>query len=134
MVFGREDAGLTSEEVAACSHAASIRTSPDCPSLNLAQAVLTFLYELARPAAEATPAAPAERPPLGEMEQMFRQMEQVLERIALLNPARPGQGTYPLRRLIHRASPDREEVALLRSMWNQLAWSINDWRGRKRGQ
>jgi tRNA/rRNA methyltransferase len=38
-----------------------------------------------------------------------------------------------LRQILHRARPDREELALLRGMWSQLEWSINDWRGRKRG-
>jgi tRNA/rRNA methyltransferase len=38
-----------------------------------------------------------------------------------------------LRRMIHRADIDRDDVSLLRGMWSQLQWSINDWRGRKRG-
>jgi tRNA/rRNA methyltransferase len=38
-----------------------------------------------------------------------------------------------LHQLLVRARPDQEEVALLRGMWTQIAWSINDWRGRKRG-
>lgn len=49
LVFGREDCGLSSAQVALCTHAASIATGPaGSGSLNLAQAVVVFLYELAR--------------------------------------------------------------------------------------
>ena len=43
LVFGREQSGLTTEEVIMCSHAAAIETTAD-GSLNLAQAVVVFLY------------------------------------------------------------------------------------------
>lgn len=132
-VFGREDAGLTSAEVALCSHAAVIPTNAECGSLNLAQAVLVFLYEYSRstycPSAEQSPEAPRQ----GEMEELFQQMEDILQRIAFLNPARPEGAMHTLRRVHQRAGLDRRELQLLRGMWSQLAWSIRDWRGRKRG-
>lgn len=60
LVFGREKWGLTGEEIAACQRTASIPTSPDCPTMNLAQAVGVFCYELGKglrpPAAAADPA------------------------------------------------------------------------------
>lgn len=54
LVFGREDVGLSSAEVALCRHAAAVAASDGgLGSINLGQAVLLFLYELARrPAAE----------------------------------------------------------------------------------
>lgn len=136
LVFGREDAGLTSEEVALCSHAATVATAAEVGSLNLAQAVLLFLHELARrPPAAVQPAlpAPADPPVQGELEALFAQMEEVLTRIAFLNPARPEGAMHALRQIHRRFSLDRRELALLRGMWSQLAWSIRDWRGRKRG-
>lgn len=48
LVFGREDCGLTNDEIVLCSHLASVATCEPLGSLNLAQAVLLFLYELAR--------------------------------------------------------------------------------------
>jgi len=44
VVFGREDRGLTDEEVEACSQIVTIPTSDDFPSLNLAQAVQIITY------------------------------------------------------------------------------------------
>lgn len=132
IVLGREDAGLTTEEVRLCSHAATIPSDPERGSLNLAQAALVFLYELAR-----TPSVSRrderDRPRQEETEAFFTQMETVLERIAFLNPRAPERVVNPLRRLFNRADLDRQELSLLRGMWSQIAWSIRDWKGRKRG-
>lgn len=46
LLFGREDRGLTSDEVAACSFMIRIPATPENPSFNLAQAVLIIAYEL----------------------------------------------------------------------------------------
>lgn len=63
LVFGREEWGLTGAEVAACQRTASVPTSPDCPTMNLAQAVTVFSYELGkglRPQAKAPDPAPGD--------------------------------------------------------------------------
>lgn len=135
LVFGREDAGLTSEEVALCSCSATIATAPEVGSLNLAQAVVVFLYEFTRELAAAGVAAEAasERLPQAELEPLFAQIEALLTRIAFINPSCPEAVLNRLRRLLHRAAPDGEDLNLLRGLCSQLTWSINDWRGRKRG-
>lgn len=53
IVFGNERTGLTGEELSLCNLAVSIPSSDDFPSLNLAQAVQVFTWELfrARPGA-----------------------------------------------------------------------------------
>jgi tRNA/rRNA methyltransferase len=134
LVFGREDAGLTSAEVALCSRAATVATAAEVGSLNLAQAVLLFLHELARARARPLSQEPADPPSAAEMEVLFGQIEQLLTRIAFLNPQRSGGVMNTLRRLHHRAGLDRRDLAILRGMWSQLGWSVNDWRGRKRGE
>ena len=48
LVFGRETWGLTGTEIAACQRTASVPTSPDSPTMNLAQAVGVFCYELGK--------------------------------------------------------------------------------------
>lgn len=49
-VFGNEEHGLSNEEVQLCSAKLSIPTSPEFPSMNLAQAVQVVTYELFRAA------------------------------------------------------------------------------------
>ena len=46
MVFGREASGLTGEEIALCDLASSIPLAQPQPSLNLAQAVMVYAWEL----------------------------------------------------------------------------------------
>ena len=48
IVFGRESSGLTVEELAECDIAVNIPSSPDFPSLNLAQAVQVITYSIYR--------------------------------------------------------------------------------------
>jgi len=46
IVFGRETNGLTVEELAMCNIAVTIPSSPELPSLNLAQAVQVICYSI----------------------------------------------------------------------------------------
>ncbi|WP_305041353.1 RNA methyltransferase [Geoalkalibacter sp.] len=135
LVFGREDAGLTNAEVALCSHAVTIPTSARQGSLNLAQAVLVCLYETCRGAFGEGGAPEAGEPAAqGELTALFAEMEAVLQRIAFLNPARPEAVMNPLRDIFRRAGLSVAEAGMLRGMWNQLSWSIRDWRGRRKGE
>jgi len=131
LVFGREDSGLSSAEVALCSHTAAIATPGSLGSLNLAQAVLVFLYELSR--AGARQGAASEVPAQAELEPLFQQLARVLDRIAFLNRHRPEHVLMPLRRILGRGIETRHDLALLRAIWGRLEESIHDWRGRRRG-
>lgn len=134
LVFGREDVGLTSDEVAQCSHAATIATSSEVGSVNLAQAVLLFVHELARQPQARTGATDREVPEQGDVEGLFGQIESVLSRIAFLNPKKPEGVMNSLRQIHQRAGLDRRELQMMRGMWSQIAWSVRDWKGRKRGE
>jgi tRNA/rRNA methyltransferase len=46
IVFGREESGLTNDEIRLCDIKSGIRMKNDYPSLNLAQAVMVYAYEL----------------------------------------------------------------------------------------
>ncbi len=46
LVFGREQSGLTNEEIAYCHAVSTIPAAVTHPSLNLAQAVMVYAYEL----------------------------------------------------------------------------------------
>jgi tRNA/rRNA methyltransferase len=46
IVFGRESSGLTNEELSLCSLLTSIPAAVEVPSLNLAQAVMVYAYEI----------------------------------------------------------------------------------------
>lgn len=46
MVFGREESGLTNEEIGLCNRISKVPLQTYYPSLNLAQSVMIFAYEL----------------------------------------------------------------------------------------
>ncbi len=48
LVFGPEESGLANEHVERCDATVEIPSSPDLPSLNLAQSVLIACYEISR--------------------------------------------------------------------------------------
>ena len=79
IVFGDERSGLTNEEVHRCHDLSAIPTDEAQPSVNLAQAVLLYAYELRRAVLEAgaqpatpAPAAGATDAELGELEEALR--------------------------------------------------------------
>src|SRR5436190_5588234 len=68
LVFGREDSGLTREEVMQCQRTAGIPTHPGFPTMNLAQSVGALCYALSpiqrrAPSRPLAPAPPPQPPP-----------------------------------------------------------------------
>lgn len=131
IVFGREDSGLTTEELSLCRWHATIPTSQDYGSLNLSQAILLFCYELGK--AKESPGGGRIDPQAtsGEMESMFSQMEVSLQRIGFLNQQNPGHIMLTLRRMLYRANLDNREVAIMRGMMTQIDWASSAFDGRK---
>jgi tRNA/rRNA methyltransferase len=132
IVFGREDNGLTTDELSLCRWHATIPTSGEYGSLNLSQAVLLFCYELAK-AGDSPGGGRTEKPATSaEMETLFSQMDSCLQRIGFLNEQNPGHIMRSLRRILFRSELDNREVAILRGMFSQVDWACSDFDGRKR--
>jgi tRNA/rRNA methyltransferase len=124
VVFGREDRGLTNEELDLCHLVVTIPTAPEHASLNLAQAVLLVCYELKsdktpkdRPKHAGGPPATSE-----ELEGLYRHARDVLLRIGFLHSSNPDRILRVLRRVLGRASPDSREVTILRGILRQMDW------------
>ncbi len=133
LVFGREDRGLTNEELHQCNFHMHIPTNEDFSSLNLAAAVQVIAYELRvgaiamQEAAEAGTESAIEKPQWGtdwdielasndELERLFEHMQQTLIDIEFLDPENPRQLMPRLRRLYLRARPDKVETNVLRGI------------------
>jgi tRNA/rRNA methyltransferase len=63
IVFGEERSGLTSAELDRCHDLSAIPTAREQPSMNLAQAVVVYGWELRRASLEAAEAPPRAAPP-----------------------------------------------------------------------
>ena len=92
LVFGREDVGLTSDEVAQCSHAATVATSLEVGSINLAQAVLLFVHELTRHPSPMTPAVEREAAGTGGDRGAVRADRKGVDADRLSQPEEAGRG------------------------------------------
>lgn len=129
LVFGREDSGLTTDELSLCRWQATIPTSEEYGSMNLAQAVLIFCYELSRGLSEAVSLPTRELAGASEMESLYRHMEETLLRIGFLDPLNPAHLMRTLRRIFSRAELDTREVAVLRGMMSQVDWAADAAKG-----
>jgi tRNA (cytidine32/uridine32-2'-O)-methyltransferase len=124
IVFGREDRGLTNEELHKCHYHVHIPGNDDYPVLNLAMAVQVICYELRMAVLAADGQLPTEvlyqqdwdQPPAtaDEIELFFRHLEQVMTEIGFHEPENPRQTLTRLRRLFNRIRPDRMETNILR--------------------
>ncbi|TPE47407.1 RNA methyltransferase [Maribrevibacterium harenarium] len=121
-VFGREDRGLTNEELQRCHYHVHIPSVEGFSSLNLAAAVQVIAYELRmkqlslldKPIVSSkwdVPAATTE-----QIEYLLNHLETVLGDIEFLDPKAPRQVMTRFRRLYQRAQLDQQEVGMLRGM------------------
>lgn len=133
MVFGRENHGLTNDELQRCHYHIHIPSNPDYSSLNLAMAVQVMCYELrmhylrsledgqgspylkpmVRPGDEGWDVPPAK---VEEVEGFFGHLEQVLIDVDFHRRENPRQLVSRLRRLFQRARLDQMEINILRGI------------------
>lgn len=123
LVFGREHAGLTNEELQRCHFHVHIPSAPEFSSLNLAAAVQVLAYEVRLAflaLAQVAPSAPAEAPvelaTAEELEGFYGHMEATLVDIGFLDPEKPRHLMARLRRLYSRCRLERTEVSILRGI------------------
>ncbi len=116
LVFGPERTGLTVRDVNKCQLITAIPANPDYASLNLAQAVQVFAYELRMSAGGTAPRQPrsSEAATHDEVEGFYRQLEEVFLASGFLDPQQPKRLMQRMRRLFARSRPEKEEVNILR--------------------
>jgi tRNA/rRNA methyltransferase len=131
VVFGREDSGLTTDEVSLCRWQATIPTGDEFGSLNLAQAVLIFCYEFFKSGGGTVPRQGRILAAGNELDIFFDQMEKSLLRIGFLNPQNPAHMMRTMRRIFNRAELDEREVSALRGMLSQIDWAAAAFEGKK---
>lgn len=123
ILFGREHAGLTNEELLRCQYHINIPSNPAYSSLNLAQAVQIVAYELRMkllsPSAqvnmrEEVPAT------ADEIEHFYAHLTEVMIAIEFLDPANPRRLQERVRRMFNRIGLERMEVNILRGILSQM--------------
>jgi tRNA (cytidine32/uridine32-2'-O)-methyltransferase len=122
LVFGRENSGLTNDELGRCRFLVHIPANPDYTSLNLAMAVQVIAYELlmaSRGVAGGTQtitAAVRERASAAQLQGLFEHLEQALNDFGFADERRSEKLMRRLRRLFLRAEPDADDINILRGI------------------
>ncbi|MEX2334992.1 MAG: RNA methyltransferase, partial [Pseudohongiella sp.] len=134
LVFGREDTGLTNEELQQCHYHVQIPANPDYSSLNLAAAVAVICYEvriamleragdrlLGADAPMYDPASEDEywdvpKADGHQMELFYEHLEKTLVAMDFHDPENPRLLMPRMRRLFGRIRPDSMEINILRGV------------------
>ena len=126
LVFGRENSGLSNDELQKCHFHVFIPANPDYSSLNLAMAVQTLSYEVRMSflASESYPEVIEEYPRASDFENMLEHLEKTLFDIGFIVPAHPGLVMDKLRRLFNRARPEINELRMLRGIFSSMQKSL----------
>jgi tRNA/rRNA methyltransferase len=123
VVFGREESGLTTEELARCQARVRIPTA-EYASLNLAQAVLIVLYEFIQSHRVTLDAPPREEnlAPREQLEGSFAQLKSLILEIGYTDSRRVDHMMRLYRKIFDRAQLEADEVRMFRGLWAQMAW------------
>jgi tRNA/rRNA methyltransferase len=121
ILFGPEDRGLTNEDLRFCHTVATIPTA-DFSSLNLAQAVMIFCYELFRCRLETSGEFTPRLANRFELDAMYAQLRDVLLRICFINPSNPDYFMNNLRHFGTRMQLRAKEVQIIRGICRQIDW------------
>jgi len=126
LVFGRENNGLSNEELQQCHFHVCIPANPEYSSLNLAAAVQTLSYEIRMAYLHKTRGGEETRdyPHAGDLERFYSHLEQTLSKTNFIIPQHPGMVMTKLRRLFNRARPETQELNILRGILASIDKSI----------
>lgn len=126
ILFGREDRGLSNEQLKYCHTIVHIPTATPT-SLNLAQAVMIICYEFYLVSIEEESVL-SYVPRLAnkfELEGMYEHLKQALIRIGFIDPKNPEHWMLNIRRMLSRYPLQAKEVQIIRGICRQIEWYSN---------
>ncbi len=123
ILFGREDRGLTNEQLRYCHTIVNIPTATST-SLNLAQAVMVISYEIYMTNIDEESVI-SYVPRLAnkfELEEMYEHLKRALIKIGFLDPKNPDHWMWNIRRMLSRYPLQAKEVQIIRGICRQIEW------------
>lgn len=127
IVFGREDRGLTNEELHKCHYHVHIPANPEYSALNIAAALQVICYEIRVSYLQEDSQQPLhfddwDMPPANqrELEHYYLHLQQTLQELGFIEPSNPRQTMTRLRRLYNRVRLDQMELNILRGMLTSM--------------
>ncbi|MGB1353870.1 MAG: tRNA (cytosine(32)/uridine(32)-2'-O)-methyltransferase TrmJ, partial [Glaciecola sp.] len=122
LVFGRENNGLSNEELQLCHFHVCIPANPEYSSLNLAAAVQTLCYEIRMGYLnlDSYPDMESDYPLSEDLERFYVHLENTLTETGFIVKNHPGVVMTKLRRLVNRARPESQELNILRGILSAI--------------
>jgi len=129
LLFGSEKFGLSNEHLSYCHWTLRIPTNPDCPSMNLGQAVAVCCYELARTTAAPgftalTKGTGGNRAAADQLQRLAARLSGILDASGYINARTRRSNLLKIRRLITRLSLSAADARVLEGMLRQIAWKL----------
>ena len=128
IIFGREDRGLTNNELLLANKIFNIPTSYNNPSLNLSHAVSIVLYELNKSykrnfnkELKVFNLASSK-----QIHDSFEEIEEMLLRVGYLLKHTSKAKIRKFKSFISRANTSKHEINVLRGIVHQINWFLND--------
>lgn len=149
IVFGREDRGLTNEELALANYHVTIPVNSDYGVLNVAQAIQVLCYEMRMATLAFADKQHDDQAVMHvtdsedmhwdeplvtheQMEQFYPHIEKMLAEIEFMDPQNPRLLPLRLRRLFGRIQLDKMEYHLLRGIFSRVqALNNGTWKSSK---
>tara|TARA_B100000524_G_scaffold3430_1_gene2174 strand:- start:82 stop:831 length:750 start_codon:yes stop_codon:yes gene_type:complete len=128
IIFGREDRGLSNQELLLANKTFNIPTSQDNPSLNLSHAVSIVLYELNK-SSRKNFKKELEVFDLASSKQIydsFLEIEEMLIRVGYLLKHTSKAKISKFKSYILRANTSMHEINVLRGIVHQINWFLNN--------
>ncbi|HRD42088.1 MAG TPA: RNA methyltransferase [Prochlorococcaceae cyanobacterium AMR_MDS_5431] len=130
IVFGREDRGLSNDELSLAGRVLKLVTRCEYNSLNLSHAVAIVLYELTQicqtPIPVKSPQTSTQPANCVELEGFLTDAKNLLLKVGFLYPHTSSARMRKVRAFLKRSHICGSEVALLRGMVRQLHWATED--------
>ena len=127
IIFGREDRGLTNNELLLANKVITIKTNKEYPSLNLSHAVSIVLYELNK-ISQKDPLKKKnlEIPSSKEIEDSFNEIESLLLDVGYLLNHTSKAKISKFKKYILKSETTGHELNTLRGIVHQINWKINN--------
>lgn len=128
IIFGREHAGLTNEELLQAQYHINIPSNPEFSSLNLSQAVQIICYELRMHILSPAANVKTKQNPLAlheDINNFYNHLEKVLIAIDFLKPENHKRIMQKLKRLFNRGQLENIEINILRGILKAIENSIS---------
>lgn len=119
ILFGREDKGLSNDNLKHCQLLITIPSAPAQPSLNLSQAIMVTAYELY------TAVRPPHQPrldlaPAAELAEMYDHLERSLTTLGLRQWNEGDNYMKSLRRVFSRTKMERRDTATIHKLCGEI--------------